>query len=66
MKIRIDHARCTGHGRCYSLASGVFGSDDEGFSVLERAENIDDPDLAAQARFGATSCPEGAISLDEA
>ena len=34
MHIVLDSQRCTGHGRCYSLAPHVFDADDEGHSVL--------------------------------
>src|SRR5579885_2746606 len=30
MKVVIDGERCSGHGRCYSLAPEVFEADDEG------------------------------------
>ena len=30
MRVRIEAELCTGHGRCYSLAPDVFGSDDDG------------------------------------
>ena len=28
MKVRIDHERCQGHGRCYDLSPGLFGDDE--------------------------------------
>ena len=31
MKVQIDANSCQGHGRCYDLASCLFGEDDEGF-----------------------------------
>ena len=34
MKIRIDSERCQGHGRCYDLAPGLFGDDDEGYGMV--------------------------------
>jgi len=63
MHVHIDRARCTGHGRCYSLAPEVFDCDEEGFSVL-RNEPSDDK-LEAAARRGADACPELAISITE-
>ena len=30
VKVTIDSALCTGHGRCYSLSPTVFDSDDDG------------------------------------
>ena len=29
MRVVIDTERCTGHGRCYSLAPAVFTDDDD-------------------------------------
>ena len=34
MKVQIDPERCQGHGRCYDLAPGLFGDDDEGFGQV--------------------------------
>jgi ferredoxin len=63
MRIRIDRSMCTGHGRCFSLAPEVFGSDDEGFSLL-KLETVP-ADLEAAARRGAGGCPERAIAVDD-
>jgi ferredoxin len=61
MKVRVDAARCVGHGRCYVLAPDVFGEDDRGHCVIER-EGVP-PELAEQARIGEQNCPEDAITL---
>ena len=61
MKVIIDRNLCSGHGRCYMLAPDVFGSDDEGYSVLQHEEVP--PELEAQARTAERNCPEHAISL---
>ncbi|MFP5328302.1 MAG: ferredoxin [Acidimicrobiia bacterium] len=63
MQIKLDNAKCQGHGRCYSLAPELFESDDEGFAVLKvtgevPAEHEDDAILAAD------NCPEYAISIE--
>ena len=34
VRVVIDTDRCTGHGRCYSLAPTVFGCDDSGFGEV--------------------------------
>lgn len=63
MKVKVDGALCTGHGRCYSLAPDVFEPDDEGYSEV-RDEMIDVPgDEEERARFGARSCPEKAVTV---
>ena len=37
MKLTIDAAMCTGHGRCYTLAPDLLSYDDEGF--VDRARH---------------------------
>jgi len=65
MKLTIDAAMCTGHGRCYSLAPDLLSYDDEGF-VTERGTTVDVPvGMEASARDAALSCPEGAIAIDD-
>jgi ferredoxin len=63
VKITVDPERCTGHGRCYSLAPDLFEPDDAGHSVVI-AETVS-PDLEARARLAAENCPEHAISVTE-
>jgi ferredoxin len=63
MRLEIDKAVCTGHGRCYTRAPELIDADDEGFPLLR---HTDVPaDLAEDARIAASSCPEGAITLTE-
>lgn len=65
MKVTVDGALCTGHGRCYTLAPDVFEPDDEGYNA-QRDRPIDvPPEQETAARYGARSCPEGAISVVE-
>ena len=35
MKLQIDFEKCTGHGRCYSLAPEVYEPDDVGLDARE-------------------------------
>jgi ferredoxin len=65
MKMRIDGALCSGHGRCYSIAPDVFAPDDEGFSDNRDVEREVRPSLEQSAREGALSCPEEAILISE-
>ena len=62
MRVRVDAARCVGHGRCYVLAPDVFGEDERGHCVVLR----EDPGeaLLEQARLGERSCPEDAIRVE--
>jgi ferredoxin len=63
MRIVLDSERCTGHGRCYSLAPELFDCDDSGYGT------VIDPDvppgLEEKARTAMLNCPENAISLEE-
>jgi ferredoxin len=59
-RLEIDEERCTGHGRCYSLAPHLFEADEFGHAVLVPTDHIDETD----AWTAVQNCPEGAISLD--
>jgi len=63
MKVRVDLAVCTGHGRCYALAPDVFEEDEAGYCVVI----VEEPpaELAEQARRAEANCPEGAIRVVE-
>jgi len=64
MRVTIDTAACQGHGRCFTVASDVYESDDEGYG--KAVSGVVAAGLEAQAEFGRASCPEGAISLSDA
>ena len=64
MRIVVDEAVCTGHGRCYALSPELFDADDHGHVVVLQPDVP--PGLEAAARQAAANCPEGAISLVEA
>ena len=64
MRLEIDTAVCTGHGRCYTRAPKLIESDDEGFPILLTSDIP--AELVEDARVAASSCPEGAIKLAEA
>lgn len=64
LKVRIDSAKCQGHGRCYDLASELFGDDDEGFGQVLGDGEVS-PDLEREARLAVANCPERAIELVE-
>lgn len=57
----MDAEKCTGHGRCYTLAATVYEGDDDGYCAT-RSLDIP-PHLEAAARLGAQSCPEHAIAI---
>ena len=64
MRLTVDHARCTGHGRCYTMAPDLLSCDDEGF-VTVRGTTTDVPlPLEAQAVAAQRACPEDAITVE--
>ena len=62
MKTHVDQTKCMGHGMCEMNAPDVFTVNDSG--VAEALEGELPPELVEDARVGAQSCPERAISLD--
>ncbi|WP_322760985.1 ferredoxin [Frankia sp. Cr2] len=63
VQIMVDPTRCTGQGRCYSLAPEVFDTDDDGFCLPRGVTFVVTADRARAARLGASSCPEDAIAV---
>jgi ferredoxin len=66
MRLEIDTAVCTGHGRCYTRSPKLISPDDEGYPVLLHADGEVPADAQEDARLAARSCPEGAMRLLEA
>jgi ferredoxin len=64
VKVQIDPESCQGHGRCYDLAPGLFGDDDEGYGRV-LGDGAVPPDRERDARLSAANCPEQAIKLAE-
>ncbi|MCV7412785.1 cytochrome [Mycobacterium florentinum] len=60
-RVSVDPDLCTGHGRCYSLAPGVFDADELGHCVV-LVEDVSG-ELEAQAVVGEQNCPEQAITV---
>lgn len=62
----MDLERCTGHGRCWTLAPQVFEADDDGYCAT-RVALVDSADAAAVAAAlrGVRSCPEHAITATD-
>jgi ferredoxin len=64
VKVQIDSGLCQGHGRCYDLAPGLFGEDDEGYGrVLD--DGIVPRDQEQDVRLAVANCPEYAVQLLE-
>lgn len=64
MKVRIDAARCEGHGRCYATAPALFEPDDIGNGHVIGDGTVA-PELEHQARLAVANCPEQAITIEE-
>ncbi|TDC05082.1 ferredoxin [Nonomuraea longispora] len=64
MKVQIDFERCQGHGRCYDLAPGLFGEDDEGYGQV-LGHGLVPPGEEQAARLAVANCPERAIDVHE-
>jgi ferredoxin len=60
-RVWIDADRCTGHGRCYTLAPDIFDADEVGHSIVLIREVSGE--LEQHAVTGEQNCPEQAITL---
>lgn len=65
MRLSVDPAVCTGHGRCYALAPQLFAPDDFGHCELVVGDGEVRDTLEDQARVGRDSCPEAAITISD-
>jgi ferredoxin len=59
--VSVDADRCTGHGRCYTLAPDIFDADEVGHSIVLIEEVSGE--LEEHAVTGEKNCPEEAITL---
>ena len=64
MRVVIDTERCTGHGRCYTLAPHLFDADDRGFG-LAPGDGTVAPEWEKEAHSAVGNCPEQAITIEE-
>ena len=64
MKVQISSERCQGHGRCYDIAPGLFGDDDDGYGMV-LGDGVVPPGQEQEARLAAANCPEQAVGLLE-
>ncbi len=62
MIVKVDAARCQGHGRCAVEAARVYTLDAEGHCAVN-GRTIP-PELEEEARIGVEVCPERAIALE--
>jgi ferredoxin len=64
VKVQIDSGHCQGHGRCYDIAPGLFGEDDEGYGTV-LGDGLVPAGEEQEARLAAANCPERAVILTE-
>ncbi|MGO8769476.1 ferredoxin [Mycobacterium sp.] len=62
VKVQINTKLCQGHGRCYDLAPGLFGDDDEGYGQVLGDGSVP-PAAERDARLAVLNCPEHAVEL---
>lgn len=62
MKIKVDHDKCQGHGRCYMLAPDLFDVDDIGHATARPGEVP--AGMEEDALLAIANCPEEAISKE--
>jgi ferredoxin len=65
MRLTVDAGKCSGQGRCYSVAPELLEADDEGFVTIRGAAVDVVPAMTGAARLAADSCPVGAISITD-
>ncbi len=63
MRVSIDNARCSGHGRCYVTAPEVFTDDDAGYGQVIGDGSVTDAQLES-VELAVAACPEQAVTLD--
>jgi ferredoxin len=63
MKITVDFDLCSSNAVCMSIAPEVFEVRDDGYLYVLNEEPGEE--LAARVREAVTSCPNGAISIEE-
>ena len=64
MRLVIDSQRCTGHGRCYTVAPMLFDDDERGYGQVIGAGEVS-PEQEDAARQAVLACPEQAITLTD-
>ena len=65
VKVAIDHALCTGHGRCYALAPELVVDDDAGYGQVIGEGTLADEVVQSAAMRIVIACPERAVAILE-
>jgi ferredoxin len=61
MRIKVNHALCSGHARCIAVAPDVYVVNSDGYNEMPETEISEDKQV--QARRGSRACPEQAITI---
>ena len=64
VKVQIDSGRCQGHGRCYEIAPGLFGEDEEGYGKV-LGDGLVPSGQEREVGLVAANCPERAVTVAE-
>ncbi len=64
MRLRIDHDRCSGNGRCYAMYPDLFTDDERGYGQTINDGAITEGQLA-EAQRATLCCPEQAITIED-
>jgi ferredoxin len=64
VKMQIDSGRCQGHGRCYDIAPGLFGADEDGYGKV-LGDGLVPPGQEREVGLVAANCPERAVTIAE-
>ena len=65
MKVQINPELCQGHGRCYDLAPGLFGDDEEGYGQVLGDGTVRGLRRSPTRAWPPLNCPEHAVELVE-
>jgi ferredoxin len=63
MRVTIDTQRCTGHGRCYTVAPALFTDDERGFGQVIGDGEVP-PGHEDMGRSAVDACPEQAVAYE--
>ena len=63
MRMNVDSALCSGHGRCWKYAPAVFALDDQGYNLAVGGQVEVPAGEEKAAEMGMKACPERAISI---
>lgn len=63
-RLIVDFDKCTGHGRCYSVAPDLLTYDDEGFVSARHTPMALEESQIPTAKTAMDACPELAMRIE--